>query len=113
MSAFSSSQSPTQAATPAIVTSNSNSNHTPLIAGVVVAVVVLSILSVLAWFCFRRRQQQKKYLENARGSIAKYGFPTTDYVLDRAKTDEESLHSKNSDIFASLGGTSTLIPIPY
>jgi hypothetical protein len=109
MSAPSSSQSPTQTAAPAIVTSNPN--HTPLIAGVVVAVVVLSILSVLAWFCFRRRQQKKKDLENARDSIAKYGLPTRDYVLDRAQTDEESVRSMNSDIFASLGGTSTLIPM--
>jgi hypothetical protein len=111
MSASSSSQSPAQTAAPTVVTSKPN--HTPLIAGVVGAVVALSILSVLAWFCFRRRQQKKKDLENARDSIAKYGLPTRDYVLDRAQTDEESLRSKNSDIFASLGGTSTLIPIPY
>jgi hypothetical protein len=111
MSASSSSQSPTQTAPPAIVTSKPN--HTPLIAGVVVAVAVLSILSVLAWFCFRKRQQKKKDLENARDSIAKYGLPTRDYILGRAQTDEESMRSENSDIFAQFGGTSTPIPIPY
>jgi hypothetical protein len=111
MSASSSSQSPTQTAAPTIVTSNTN--HTPIIAGVVSAVVALSILSILAWFCFRKRQQKKKDLENARDSIAKYGLPTRDYVLDRAQTDEESMRSKNSDIFAQFGGTSTPIPIPY
>jgi hypothetical protein len=109
MSASSSSQSPTQTAAPVIVTSNTN--RTPIIAGAVVAVVVLSVLAVLAWFCFRRRQQKKKDIENTRDSIAKYGLPTRDFVLDRAQTDRESLRSKSSDIFASLGGTSTLIPI--
>jgi hypothetical protein len=111
MSLSSSSQSPTQTAAPTIVTSNSN--HTPVIAGAVGGGVALAVISVLAWFCFRRRQQKKKDIENARDSIAKYGLPTRDYVLDRAQTDEESMRSKNSDIFAQFGGTSTPIPIPH
>jgi len=49
-----------------------------------------------------RRRKQKNQV---RESIAKYGTPTKDYVLDRSLTPEAQL-PKNGDVFAEFGGTS-------
>lgn len=86
---------PTQSPHPSSMTS-----ATPIIAGVVSGVVALSILSVLLWFCCKRRRQKK----NIRGPTNRYELPNRDYVLKRVDTPEVNI-PKDGDVFAEFGGT--------
>ncbi|KAH9212058.1 hypothetical protein DL95DRAFT_391908, partial [Leptodontidium sp. 2 PMI_412] len=77
----------TQTQTPSSIPSLSPASgvpNTPIIAGTVSGVVVLSILSILLWFCLRRRKQNKEI----RNSIVQYDVPNKKYVLDRSAPSE-------------------------
>ncbi|KAK0103215.1 hypothetical protein ONS95_005249 [Cadophora gregata] len=78
--------------------SRSGVPNTPIIAGTISGVVFLSILSVLIWFCLRRRKQKQE----TRNSIAKYGLPTKEFVLDRPTPSESS--RVGGDVFLPFGG---------
>jgi len=73
---------------------------TPIIAGAVSGVVALSILSILLWFCCKRRRQKK----NFRGPTNKYELSSRDYILSRVNTPEVKI-PKDGDVFAEFGGT--------
>jgi hypothetical protein len=66
--------------------------------------MALSIVSILIWFCLRRRKQKKQ-----RDSIASYRSPTKDYVLDRSFSPADHPPT-GGDVFAEFGGTSYSSP---
>ncbi|KAH6723609.1 hypothetical protein BKA61DRAFT_586756 [Leptodontidium sp. MPI-SDFR-AT-0119] len=91
----------TQTQTPSSIPSLSPASgvpNTPIIAGTVSGVVVLSILSILLWFCLRRRKQNKEI----RNSIVQYDVPNKKYVLDRSAPSESV--RVGGDVFAPFGG---------
>ncbi|KAL2070980.1 hypothetical protein VTL71DRAFT_14006 [Oculimacula yallundae] len=101
------SSTPTQTQTPAQVQSPSATSspasapgvsNAPIIAGTVSGVVALSILSILLWFCLRRRKQKRE----VRNSIAEYGVPNKKYVLDRPTPSAST--KDGSDVFIPFGG---------
>lgn len=78
-------------------------SNTPIIVGVVCGVVALSVLSVLAWFCLRRRKQK----QDVRNSIASYGVPSKEYVLERSTASTATKTEGNlSGVFEPFGGKS-------
>ncbi|PVH78916.1 hypothetical protein DL98DRAFT_234986 [Cadophora sp. DSE1049] len=90
----SSTSSPTPSSSPSGVP------NTPIIAGTVSGVVALSIISILLWFCLRRRKQKQE----TRKSIAQHGLPNKEFVLDRSAPSESS--RVGGDVFAPFGGKS-------
>ncbi|CZT45785.1 uncharacterized protein RSE6_06135 [Rhynchosporium secalis] len=96
-------QSPVEAQTPsssptAKAASTSGVSKTPIVAGTVTGVVVFSILLILLWFCVRRRKQK----QTIRNSIAEYGVPTKEFVLDRSTSP--GYQRGGGDVFAPFGG---------
>ncbi|CZT07199.1 uncharacterized protein RAG0_12728 [Rhynchosporium agropyri] len=96
-------QSPVEAQTPsssptAKAASTSGVSKTPIVAGTVTGVVVFSILLILLWFCLRRRKQK----QTIRNSIAEYGVPTKEFVLDRSTSP--GYQRGGGDVFAPFGG---------
>ncbi|CZR65870.1 uncharacterized protein PAC_15770 [Phialocephala subalpina] len=80
--------------------STSKSNATPIIAGVVAGVVFLSIMSILIWFCIRRRKQKKT--KTIRNSILEFGVPNKEFVLDRSTV--QSFQDNETGVFEPFGG---------
>lgn len=70
--------------------------------------IVISLISILAWFCLRRCRQRK----DAREARESYGIPSKqDYILDRPTSDGmevEAIQKPDNDVFASFGGWSTV-----
>lgn len=81
MTATSSTQITTSTQTP-VGTKKHNTSNTPIIVGVVCAIVGLSILSVLAWFFLRRRSQRQKQRIASSSTYAK------DYNIRKLSIDE-------------------------
>ncbi|KUJ11363.1 uncharacterized protein LY89DRAFT_243266 [Mollisia scopiformis] len=102
--------SPSPSASTASSTSNSTTNSIALIIGGAVAgVVVVSIMSLIIWFCLRRRKQKQNKSSNRyslQDSLPPYGIPTKDFVLDR--TTGPALSLQESEPFAPFGGMSFL-----
>ncbi|KAH7354639.1 hypothetical protein BKA65DRAFT_226476 [Rhexocercosporidium sp. MPI-PUGE-AT-0058] len=90
-------QTQTPTPTPTLIPTSGVPNA-PIIAGAVSGVVIFSILSILFWFCLRRRKQKKE----ARNSIAEYGLPNKEFILDRPVPIEST--RVGGDVFAPFGG---------
>jgi len=94
-------QTKTSSSTSSPTPSSSSSSgvpNAPIIAGTVSGVVALSILSILIWFCLRRRKQKQE----TRKSLSQSGLPNKEFILDQSALSESS--QVGGDVFAPFGG---------
>lgn len=79
--------------------SHSKSSTTPIVVGVVCSIVAISILSVLAWFFLRRRQQK-----TTKQRFDKSTAYEKEYDLARRSIDEPQGESRGGEGLETNGG---------
>ncbi|RFU29221.1 hypothetical protein B7463_g7133, partial [Scytalidium lignicola] len=84
----------------AVPTTNHFSSKPPIIAGIVVGLVVLSVLSILIWFFCRKRRQNPNYRYSGAGW--RRSLPG-EIKIDNASSYDPRL-SAGGDVFAPFGG---------